>query len=122
MYTHPSLHTCDLEVSTDSGGMHETSRYINSVFTLNSPDFEQLTRSTALLGIYPHRFQQSQVNRDANFQASQVWTPPSSPVHNECLVLERVQPKPGSHEVSTDKKDYLDVLKSRISMKALQVP
>ena len=58
----------------------------------------------ALSGIYPHGFQQSQVN---DLQPSQATTPLSSPAPDsqqaEGLVLARVQPKPGSYEVSTDK-------------------
>ena len=67
-----------------------------------------------LSAIYPRGFQQSQVDTDDDLQASQATTEPSSSQASdsqqaEGLVLERVQPKPDSHMVSTDQVDYLDV-------------
>ena len=67
-----------------------------------------------LSGIYPRGFRHSQANIDDDLQASQATTEPSSSQasdsqQDEGLVLERVQPKPGSQEVRADQVDYLDV-------------
>ena len=107
-------------------GMHETSRYIDDLPTLNFPEFEQVMyrrvdeidappgSGIVLSGIYPRGFRQSQANTDDDLQASQATTEPSSSQapdsqQAEGLVLERVQPKPGSHDVSTDQVDCLDI-------------
>ena len=106
--------------------MHETSRYIDDLLTLNFPEFEEVMyrgvdeadpppgSGIVLSGIYPRGFRNSQTNIDDDLQASQATTEPSSSQasdsqQNEGLVLERVQPKPASGEVSTDQVDYLDV-------------
>ena len=107
-------------------GMHETSRYIDDLLTLNFPEFEEVMyrrvdevdpppgSGIVLSGIYPRGFRHSQANIDDDLQASQATTEPSSSQapdsqQDEGLVLERVQPKPGSREVGTDQVDYLDV-------------
>ena len=106
--------------------MHETTRYIDDLLTLNFPEFEQVMyrrvdevdpppgSGIVLSGIYPRGFRQPQVDTDDDLQASQATTEPSSSQasnsqQTEGLVLERVQPKPDSHKVSTDQVDYLDV-------------
>ena len=107
-------------------GMHETTRYIDDLLTLNFPEFEQVMNrrvdevdpapgsGIVLSGIYPRGFQQPQVDTNDDLQASQATTEPSSSQashsqQTEGLVLERVQPKPDSHMVSMDQVDYLDV-------------
>ena len=106
-------------------GMHETSRYIDDLLTLNFPEFEEVMyrrvdevdpppgSGIVLSGIYPRGFRHSQANIDDDLQASQATTEPASSQapdsqQDEGLVLERVQPKPGSREVSTDQVDYLE--------------
>ena len=95
--------------------MHETSRYIDDLLTLNLTEFEQAMyrrvdetdpppgSGIVHSGIYPRGFQQSHVDTDDDLQASQGSSSQAS--DSQGLVLERVQPKPGSHEVSTDQVD-----------------
>ena len=107
-------------------GMHETSRYIDDLLTLNFPEFEKVMyhrvdevdappgSGIVLSGIYPRGFQQSQDDTDVDLQASQATTEPSSSQASnsqqaEGLVLERVLSKPDSHVANTDQVDYLDV-------------
>ena len=87
-------------------GMHETSRYIDDLLTLNFPEFDEVMHcrvdevnpppgsGIVLLGIYPCGFQHSQANIDDDLQASQATTEPSSlqapdNQQDEGLVLEQ---------------------------------
>ena len=71
-------------------GMHETSRYIDDLLTLNFPEFEEVMyrrvdevdpppgSGIVLSGIYPRGFRQSQADTDDDLQASQATKEPSS--------------------------------------------
>ena len=83
--------------------MHETTRYIDDLLTLNFPEFEQVLpppgSGIVLSGFYPLGFQQPQVDTDDDLQASQAMAEPASSQTSdsqqaEGLVLERAQPKP----------------------------
>ena len=79
-----------------------------TILAPNFPEFEQVMyrrvdetdppagSGIILSGIYPRGFQQSQINRDDDLQASQDTAPPSSPATDsqqaEGLVPEQVQP------------------------------
>ena len=70
--------------------MHETTRYIDDLLTLNFPEFEEVMyrrvdevdpppgSGIVLSGIYPRGFQKPKIDTDDDLQASQATTEPSS--------------------------------------------
>ena len=72
--------------------MHETTRYIDDLLTLNFPEFEQVLpppgSGIVLSGIFPRGFQQPQVDTDEDLQASQAM---AEPLPRKLLTVSRLR-------------------------------